>query len=165
MQEPPFALPAAFSSCPIRSRNCAMSSARPTFSTRPPRFFVVLITLREVIAALGLVSGRYPRISSTIAAGILPAAVYAVAPRAPTQVALAAAGYRIHAILGDQLPVRGDFYPALRNRSFGWQSGQPAAPQRALKGNSPPSITRRTHAACSSSERCGSFHHVLDFSF
>ena len=57
-----------------------MSSARPTFSTRPPpRFFVVLITLLEVIAALGLVSGLYPRISSTIAAGILLAAVYAVA--------------------------------------------------------------------------------------
>ena len=46
---------------------------------RPPRFFVVLTTLLEVIAALGLVSGLYPRIGSTIAAGILLAAVYAVA--------------------------------------------------------------------------------------
>jgi putative oxidoreductase len=46
---------------------------------RPPRFFVVLTTILEVIAAFGLVSGLYPRIGATIAAGILIAAAYAIA--------------------------------------------------------------------------------------
>jgi putative oxidoreductase len=46
---------------------------------RPPRFFVVLTTLLEVIAAFGLVSGLYPRVGATIAAGILIAAAYAIA--------------------------------------------------------------------------------------
>jgi putative oxidoreductase len=46
---------------------------------RPPRFFVVLTALLEVIAAFGLISGWYPRIGATIAAGILIAAAYAIA--------------------------------------------------------------------------------------
>ena len=46
---------------------------------RPPRFFVVLTAVLEVIAAFGLVSGLYPRIGATVAAGILLAAAYAVA--------------------------------------------------------------------------------------
>jgi putative oxidoreductase len=50
-----------------------------TAGLRPPRFFVVLTTLLEVIAAFGLVSGLYPRIGATIAAGILIAAACAIA--------------------------------------------------------------------------------------
>jgi putative oxidoreductase len=46
---------------------------------RPARFFVVLTALLEVIAAFGLISGLYPRIGATIAAGILIAAAYAIA--------------------------------------------------------------------------------------
>ena len=46
---------------------------------RPPRFFVVLTALLEVIAAFGLISGLYPRIGATIAAGILITAAYAIA--------------------------------------------------------------------------------------
>ena len=48
---------------------------------RPPpaRFFVALTALLEVIAAFGLISGLYPRVGATIAAGILIAAAYAIA--------------------------------------------------------------------------------------
>jgi putative oxidoreductase len=46
---------------------------------RPPRFFVVLTALLEVTAAFGLVSGLYPRIGATIAAGILLVAAGAIA--------------------------------------------------------------------------------------
>jgi putative oxidoreductase len=46
---------------------------------RPPRLFVVLTALLEVTAALGLVSGLYPRIGATIAAGILLVAACAIA--------------------------------------------------------------------------------------
>jgi putative oxidoreductase len=46
---------------------------------RPPRFFVVLTALLEVTAAFGLISGLYPRIGATIAAGILIAAACAIA--------------------------------------------------------------------------------------
>ena len=45
----------------------------------PPCFFVVPTALLEVIAAFGLVSGLYPRIGATIAAGILIAAACAIA--------------------------------------------------------------------------------------
>ena len=45
---------------------------------RPPRFFVVLTALLEVIAAFGLISGLYPRIGATIAAGILLVAAGAI---------------------------------------------------------------------------------------
>jgi putative oxidoreductase len=46
---------------------------------RPARLFVVLTALLEVTAAFGLVSGLYPRIGATIAAGILLVAACAVA--------------------------------------------------------------------------------------
>jgi putative oxidoreductase len=46
---------------------------------RPTHFFVVLTALLEVIAAFGLISGLYPRIGATIAAGILITAAYAIA--------------------------------------------------------------------------------------
>jgi putative oxidoreductase len=46
---------------------------------RPPRFFVVLTALLEVTAAFGLVSGLYPRVGATIAAGILLVAACAIA--------------------------------------------------------------------------------------
>jgi putative oxidoreductase len=46
---------------------------------RRPPFFVVLTALLEVIAAFGLISGLYPRIGATIAAGILITAAYAIA--------------------------------------------------------------------------------------
>jgi len=46
---------------------------------RPPRFFVVLTALLEVIAAFGLISGLYPRVGATIAAGILLVAASAIA--------------------------------------------------------------------------------------
>ena len=74
---------------------------------RPPRFFVVLTAILEVIAAFGLISGLYPRIGATIAAGILLVAAARHRPRACTAVALAASRHRIHAVLGDHLPVRG----------------------------------------------------------
>jgi len=46
---------------------------------RPPRLFVVLTAVLEVTAAFGLVSGLYPRIGATIAAGILLVAAGAIA--------------------------------------------------------------------------------------
>jgi putative oxidoreductase len=45
---------------------------------RPPRFFVVLTAILEVTAAFGLISGLYPRIGATIAAGILLVAAGAI---------------------------------------------------------------------------------------
>jgi putative oxidoreductase len=45
----------------------------------PPRFFVVLTTVLEVVAACGLISGLYPRLGATIAAGILLVAAGAIA--------------------------------------------------------------------------------------
>ena len=45
----------------------------------PPRFFVVLTTVLEVVAAFGLISGLYPRLGATIAAGILLVAAGAIA--------------------------------------------------------------------------------------
>ena len=45
---------------------------------RPQRFFVVLTALLEVCAAFGLISGLYPRIGATIAAGILLVAACAI---------------------------------------------------------------------------------------
>jgi putative oxidoreductase len=46
---------------------------------RPARFFVVLTSALEVIAAFGLISGFYPRLGALIAAAILLGAAYAVA--------------------------------------------------------------------------------------
>jgi len=46
---------------------------------RPARFFVVLTTVLEVVAACGLISGLYPRLGATIAAGILLVAAGAIA--------------------------------------------------------------------------------------
>jgi putative oxidoreductase len=46
---------------------------------RPPRFFVVLTTVLEVVAACGLISGLYPRLGATIAACILLVAAGAIA--------------------------------------------------------------------------------------
>jgi putative oxidoreductase len=45
---------------------------------RPPRFFVVLTTLLEVIAAFGLISGLYPRLAALVAALVLIGAAYAI---------------------------------------------------------------------------------------
>ena len=45
----------------------------------PPRLFVVLTTVLEVVAACGLISGLYPRLGATIAAGILLVAAGAIA--------------------------------------------------------------------------------------
>jgi putative oxidoreductase len=46
---------------------------------RPPRLFVVLTTLMEMVAAFGLVSGLYPRLAAVIAAVVLLGAAYAIA--------------------------------------------------------------------------------------
>lgn len=46
---------------------------------RPPRFFVVLTSAMEVIAAIGLMSGLYPRLGALIAATVLVVASYAIA--------------------------------------------------------------------------------------
>jgi putative oxidoreductase len=46
---------------------------------RPPRFFVVLTAFLELVAAVGLISGAYPRTAATIAACILVTAAYAIA--------------------------------------------------------------------------------------
>ena len=46
---------------------------------RPARCFVVLTTVLEVVAACGLISGLYPRLGATIAAGILLVAAGAIA--------------------------------------------------------------------------------------
>lgn len=45
----------------------------------PPRFFVVLTALLEMVAGFGLISGLYPRIGALIAATILVVAAYAIA--------------------------------------------------------------------------------------
>jgi putative oxidoreductase len=45
---------------------------------RPPRFFVVFTATMEFIAAVGLISGYYPRIGALIAAVILVVAAYAI---------------------------------------------------------------------------------------
>ena len=94
---------------------------------RPPRFFVVLTALLEVIAAFGLISGLYPRIGATIAAGILLVAAYAIGRVHDTQVALAAPRHRIHAVLGDHLPVRG---VSARDSAIG---GRVSCPARAAR--------------------------------
>ncbi|MGO9698867.1 MAG: DoxX family protein [Xanthobacteraceae bacterium] len=46
---------------------------------RPPRFFVVLTTGLEIVAAFGLISSLYPRVAAVIAAIILIGASYAIA--------------------------------------------------------------------------------------
>jgi putative oxidoreductase len=46
---------------------------------RPPRFFVVLAAVMEVVAAFGLVTGAYPRLAALIAATVLVIACYAIA--------------------------------------------------------------------------------------
>jgi uncharacterized membrane protein YphA (DoxX/SURF4 family) len=46
---------------------------------RPPRFFVVLTALLELVAAFGLISGLYPKAGALIAATILVVAAYAIA--------------------------------------------------------------------------------------
>jgi putative oxidoreductase len=45
---------------------------------RPAPFFVVLTALLELIAAIGLISGLYPRVGALIAAAILVVAAYAI---------------------------------------------------------------------------------------
>ena len=50
---------------------------------RPPRPFVVLTTVMELIAAFGLISGLYPRVAAVVAATVLLGAAYAIA-RNPT---------------------------------------------------------------------------------
>jgi putative oxidoreductase len=44
----------------------------------PPRFFVVFTAAMEVIAAVGLITGFYPRLAALIAAGVLLVASYAI---------------------------------------------------------------------------------------
>ena len=46
---------------------------------RPPRFFVVFTSLMELVAAVGLITGLYPKIGALIAATILVVAAYAIA--------------------------------------------------------------------------------------
>ena len=46
---------------------------------RPPRPFVVLTTVMELIAAFGLISGFYPRLAAVAAATVLFGAAYAIA--------------------------------------------------------------------------------------
>jgi putative oxidoreductase len=46
---------------------------------RPPRPFVVLTTVMELIAAFGLISGLYPRVAAVVAATVLLGAAYAIA--------------------------------------------------------------------------------------
>jgi putative oxidoreductase len=46
---------------------------------RPPRFFVVLATVMEVVAAIGLVTGLCPRLAALIATTVLVVASYAIA--------------------------------------------------------------------------------------
>ncbi|HXL64320.1 MAG TPA: DoxX family protein [Xanthobacteraceae bacterium] len=46
---------------------------------RPPRPFVVLTTVMELIAAFGLISGLYPRLAAVVAATVLFGAAYAIA--------------------------------------------------------------------------------------
>jgi len=45
---------------------------------RPPRFFVLLTVALEIIAAIGLISGLYPRIAAILAAIVLAGAAYAI---------------------------------------------------------------------------------------
>jgi putative oxidoreductase len=45
---------------------------------RPPRFFVVLTAIMEVVAAIGLISGMYPRLAAVVAATVLFVAAYAI---------------------------------------------------------------------------------------
>lgn len=46
---------------------------------RPTRFFVVFTSVMELIAAVGMITGLYPRIGALIAATILVVAAYAIA--------------------------------------------------------------------------------------
>jgi putative oxidoreductase len=46
---------------------------------RPAPFFVVFTSLMELVAAVGLISGLYPRIGALIAATILVVAAWAIA--------------------------------------------------------------------------------------
>jgi putative oxidoreductase len=46
---------------------------------RPARPFVFLTVALEIVAAIGLISGLYPRIAATVAAIVLVGAAYAVA--------------------------------------------------------------------------------------
>jgi putative oxidoreductase len=46
---------------------------------RPARFFVVFTSLMELVAAVGMITGLYPRIGALIAATILVVAAYAIA--------------------------------------------------------------------------------------
>ena len=45
---------------------------------RPPRFFVILTALLELVAAFGMVTGLYPRLGAAIAATILVVAAWAI---------------------------------------------------------------------------------------
>jgi putative oxidoreductase len=46
---------------------------------RPPRFFVILAAVMEVVAAFGLATGAYPRLAALIGATVLVVASYAIA--------------------------------------------------------------------------------------
>jgi putative oxidoreductase len=94
---------------------------------RPSRFLVVLTTVLEVVAAFGLISGLYPRLGATIAAGILLVAAIAIA--------------RVHALnwrcsipalniccSGRLFACARDFCPKSRNRSARSQRTTQAPP-------------------------------------
>jgi putative oxidoreductase len=46
---------------------------------RPPRLFVVLTAALELVAALGMITGLYPRLGALIAAAVLVVAAWAIA--------------------------------------------------------------------------------------
>jgi putative oxidoreductase len=54
-----------------------------TVGFRPARFFVVLTAALELTAAVGLVSGLYPRLGALIATIVLLGATYAIARANP----------------------------------------------------------------------------------
>lgn len=45
---------------------------------RPPRLFVILTALLELVAAFGMITGLYPQLGSFIAAAILVVAAWAI---------------------------------------------------------------------------------------
>jgi hypothetical protein len=73
---------------------------------RPPHFLVMFTAMMEVVAAFGLVTGLYPRVAALIAATVLVVAFIRDCAQSRVDMALAASGDRVHAVLGDHLPLR-----------------------------------------------------------
>ena len=73
---------------------------------RPPKFFVVLTAVLELVAAFGMITGLYPQLGAFIAASDTRRRRMGDRHHSPVEVAMAASRRRVHAVLGGDVPLR-----------------------------------------------------------